>query len=188
MAASTATPNPSISNPSTTLVTSSSSAPLMTRVNSPTVRKRMGSATNLSTGPIVQLTMPMTTEMNYFGRLSPEALWKGLPTLVWSIPHIAWRMFGEATTWGLQWWFVALTLFCFPRRALRPAQLFLLLTILGDLAALLLAGMIAPVAFEEHIGGFSHRFLMQLAPAGLLFAFAQLHDEFDSKSTSERAA
>ena len=132
--------------------------------------------------------LPMTTEMNYFGRLSPEALWKGLPTLAWSIPHIAWRMFGEATTWGLQWWFVALALVCFPRRALRPAQLFLLLTILGDLAALLLAGMIAPVAFEEHIGGSSHRFLMQLAPAGLLFAFAQLHDEGASKPTSERAA
>ncbi|MBS0204365.1 MAG: hypothetical protein JSS49_15785 [Planctomycetes bacterium] len=125
--------------------------------------------------------LPMTTEMNYFGRLSPESVWNGLPTLTWSIPHVAWRMFAEATTWGLQWWFVVLSLVCFPRRALRPAQLFLLLTILGDLAALLLAGMIAPVSFEEHIGGSSHRFLMQLAPAGLLFAFAQLHVESGGK-------
>ena len=121
--------------------------------------------------------LPLTGEMNYFGRLSATALWNGLSTLGWSIPHLAWRMFGEATIWGLQWWFVVLTLVMFPKRALRPPQLLLLLALIGQLAALLLAGMIAPVMLEEHIGGSSHRYLMQLAPGALLLAFGQLHDD-----------
>ena len=129
--------------------------------------------------------LPLTGEMNYFGRLSATALWNGLPTLGWSVPHLAWRMFGEATLWGLQWWFVLLTLVLFPRRAIRPPQLFLLLTLIGQLAALLLAGMIAPVMLEEHIGGSSHRYLMQLAPGALLLAFGQLHDD-SGESPSRR--
>jgi hypothetical protein len=76
--------------------------------------------------------------------------------------------------WGLQWWFVAVTLVLFPMRALRPAQFFLLMTLAVDIAALLLAGMIAPITLEEHIGGSSHRFLMQLAPGALLFSIGQI--------------
>ena len=124
--------------------------------------------------------LPLTGEMNYFGRLSAETLWNGLPTLGWSIPHLAWRMFGEVTIWGLQWWFVVLMLVLFPKRAIRPPQLFLLLALIGDLAALLLAGMIAPVMLEEHIGGSSHRYLMQLAPGTLLFAIGQSHENTDT--------
>lgn len=118
--------------------------------------------------------LPLTGEMNYFGRLSISAIWNGAPTLAWSVPHLAWRMFGEATTWGLQWWFVVMSVFLFPRRALRWPQLFLLLTLCGDIAALLLAGMIAPVMLQEHIGGSSHRYLMQLAPGALLLAFSNI--------------
>lgn len=118
--------------------------------------------------------LPMTGEMNYFGRLSLSSLWHGLPTLKWSVPHLIERMFGEATMWGLQWWFVALTLLLFPKRALRPAQLFLLTTLAVDIAALLLAGMIAPITLEEHIGGSSHRFLMQLAPGAVLLSIGQI--------------
>jgi hypothetical protein len=118
--------------------------------------------------------LPMTGEMNYFGRLGISSLWNGLPTLKWSVPHLIERMFGEATMWGLQWWFVALTLALFPMRALRPAQLFLLMTLALDITALLLAGMIAPITLEEHIGGSSHRFLMQLAPGAVLFSIGQV--------------
>jgi len=119
-------------------------------------------------------SLPLTGEMNYFGRMSVETILGGVPTLSWSVPHLLWRMFGEVTLWGLQWWFLAITLFAFPVRAIRTPQIFLLLTLLGQLSALLLAGMIAPVALEEHIGGSSHRYLMQLAPAVLLFAMGQL--------------
>jgi hypothetical protein len=120
--------------------------------------------------------LPMTTEMNYFGRLSLAAVWNGIPTLNWSIPHLVWRMFGEAMTWGLQWWFIALTIVLFPKRVLHRPQLFLLVTLAGDVAALLLAGMIAPVMLEEHIGGSSHRYLMQLAPGAVLFALGQFRN------------
>lgn len=118
--------------------------------------------------------LPLTGEMNYFGRLSITSVWNGMPTLKWSVPHLLERMFLEAKTWGLQWWGVAITFVLFPRRALGPAQLFVLLTLLGDIAALLLAGMIAPVTLEEHIGGSSHRYLMQLAPGAVLFIIGQL--------------
>jgi hypothetical protein len=146
------------------------------------VRALIVAATALVVIPALILTpwfqhrrhLPMTGEMNYFGRLSISSLWHGMPTLKWSVPHLIERMFGEATMWGLQWWFVALTLVLFPMRALRPAQLFLLITLSVDIAALLLAGMIAPITLEEHIGGSSHRFLMQLAPGALLFAIGQI--------------
>jgi hypothetical protein len=115
--------------------------------------------------------LPLTGEMNYFGRMSLDVLLKGLPSLGWSIPHVAWRMFGEATTWGLQWWFVGVMLILFPRRVLQSPQLFLLLTLCGDIAGLLMAGMIAPVTLQEHIGGSSHRFLMQLAPGAIMLVF-----------------
>lgn len=126
--------------------------------------------------------LPLTGEMNYFGRLSLVSVWNGLPTLKWSVPHLLERMFLEATTWGVQWWGVAITLVLFPRRVLRPAQLFVLLTLLGDIAALLLAGMIAPVTLEEHIGGSSHRYLMQLAPGAVVFLMGQLMSPADEPS------
>lgn len=119
-------------------------------------------------------TLPLTGEMNYFGRLTLSSIWNGLPTLQWSVPHLIERMFTEAPLWGLQWWFVAAMLILFPSRAWRPAQLFLLLTLAVDIAALLLAGMIAPITLEEHIGGSSHRYLMQLAPGAVLFAIGQV--------------
>ena len=40
-----------------------------------------------------------------------------------------------------------------PRRILQPAQLFVLLDILGGVAALMVAGMIAPAELYDHIGG-----------------------------------
>ncbi|MDB5342124.1 MAG: hypothetical protein JWP89_501 [Schlesneria sp.] len=146
------------------------------------MRALIMAATALVVVPVLILTpwfrhrrqLPMTGEMNYFGRLSISSLWHGLPTLKWAIPHLIERMFGEATMWGLQWWFVAVTLVLFPIRALRPAQLFLLMTLAVDIAALLLAGMIAPITLEEHIGGSSHRFLMQLAPGAVLFSIGQI--------------
>ena len=121
-----------------------------------------------------RMQLPLTGEMNYFGRLSLTAVVSGMGTLNWSIPHLAHRMFIEASSWGLQWWLLVLTLVLFPGRALRPAQLFLLLHLMGALSALLLAGMVAPVILHEHIGGSSHRYLMQIAPAALLFSLGQL--------------
>lgn len=118
--------------------------------------------------------LPLTGEMNYFGRLTFSSMWNGLPTLRWSVPHLIERMFTEAPLWGLQWLLVAVTLILFPSRAWRPAQLFLLSALTVDIAALLLAGMIAPITLEEHIGGSSHRYLMQLAPGAVLFAIGQI--------------
>ena len=128
--------------------------------------------------------LPLTGEMNYFGRLSPQALWDGLPSLGWSIPHLAERMFGEAVIWGLQWWLVAMAGLLFPRKLRQPSQLFLLLTLVGDLGALLIAGMIAPVMLEEHLGGSSHRYLMQLVPTAMLFVIGQLAPQEKSSSTT----
>lgn len=128
--------------------------------------------------------LPLTGEMNYFGRLTLSSVWNGLPTLRWSIPHLIERMFTEAPLWGLQWWFVAATLVLFPSRVWRPAQLFLLLTLAVDIAALLLAGMIAPITLEEHIGGSSHRYLMQLSPGALLFAVGQIWCRENSPDTA----
>lgn len=121
--------------------------------------------------------LPMTGEMNYFGRMTAAGLWNGLGTLNWSVPHLAYRMFAEARTWGLQWWLVGLAVILFPRRLLQAPHWFLLGTLCGDLAALLLAGMIAPITLEEHIGGSSHRYLMQLAPGGVLLAVSMLWTE-----------
>ncbi|MEI8380925.1 MAG: hypothetical protein WCJ09_12405 [Planctomycetota bacterium] len=118
--------------------------------------------------------LPQTAEMAYADRLSVEYLFKRFQTLTWSAPHLGQRMFWEWYEWGLQWWFMAVAMMFAPRRLMRPAQMLLLIDVLGALAALLVAGMLAPVQLEEHIGGSSHRFLMQITPVAILFAASQL--------------
>jgi hypothetical protein len=118
-------------------------------------------------------SLPVTGEMTYFSRLTPAALQMGWATLGWSLRHLLFRMFREAGTWGLHWWGVLLSLVAHPRRALDRAQLFLLFDMAGALCSLLVAGMIAPTTVEEHIGGSSHRFLLQLTPVALLFLVGQ---------------
>lgn len=118
-------------------------------------------------------SLPHTTEMNYFGRLSPAFLVEKLGTLTWSIPHMAQRMFVEWREWGFQWWLVVIALVLAPRQLARRGQMLLLLDMLGAIAALLVAGMLAPVRLEEHLGGSSQRFLMQISPVAVLFAAGQ---------------
>lgn len=117
--------------------------------------------------------LPTTTEMNYSGRVNMVTLMAGLGTLSWSVPHMLGAMFLQVTTMGLQWWGLLIAGATQPRRALRPEQLLLLGDVLGALAALLVVGMIAPTPVEEHIGGSSHRFLMQLSPVAVLFIAGQ---------------
>ncbi len=117
--------------------------------------------------------LPTTTEMNYSGRVNLATLMAGLGTLSWSVPHMLGAMFLQVTTMGLQWWGLLIAGATQPRRALRPEQLLLLGDVLGALAALLVVGMIAPTPVEEHIGGSSHRFLMQLTPVAILFMAGQ---------------
>ena len=82
-------------------------------------------------------------------------------------------MFAEWREWGLQWWIVIAAYFSNPWTGLRQPQLLFLLDIAGALASLLVAGMLAPAQLDEHIGGSSHRFLMQLAPVAVMFAVTQ---------------
>ncbi|HBL41805.1 MAG TPA: hypothetical protein DDZ90_00245 [Planctomycetaceae bacterium] len=70
-----------------------------------------------------------------------------------------------------------ISLFAFPARALQPQQLFLLLNLTGALAALIIAGMIAPTPVQEHIGGSSLRFLLQISGGALLFIAGQWMEE-----------
>lgn len=116
-----------------------------------------------------QRTLPTTTEMHYFERLSASRLIEQLATLKWSIPHLLHRMFGEWRTWGLPWWLLLIALVTAPRRSFAGPQLFLLLNLLGALAAFVVAGMLAPAELEEHLGGSSSRYLMQLVPVAVLF-------------------
>ncbi len=116
-----------------------------------------------------RLSLPTTTEMHYFERLSVSRLIEQWATLKWSIPHLLHRMFGEWSTWGLPWWLVLIAMVTAPRRCLAGPQLFLLLNLLGALAAFVVAGMLAPAELEEHLGGSSHRYLMQLVPVAILF-------------------
>lgn len=118
--------------------------------------------------------LPVTTEMTYFSRLSGDNFAAGLATLTWSGPHLVQRTFREATVYGLMWWGVVGAACLAPRRLFRPAQLFLALDLVGALLALLIAGMLAPVAVEDHIGGSSHRFLLQLIPTAVLFLLGQM--------------
>ena len=116
-----------------------------------------------------QRTLPTTTEMHYFERLDAGRLIERLSTLRWSIPHLLHRMFAEWRTWGLPWWLVLLALMTSPRRSFAGPQLFLLLNLLGALAAFVVAGMLAPAELEEHLSGSSSRYLMQLVPVAILF-------------------
>lgn len=120
-----------------------------------------------------RLTLPTTTEMNYFGRISYEVLRQHGDSLAWLVPHLLQRMFLEWAQWGLQWWMVLAALISAPRRALRPEQVFLLLDVLGALAALMVAGLVAPAELHDHIGGSSARYLMQIAPVAVLFIAGQ---------------
>ena len=118
-------------------------------------------------------SLPLTNEMNYFGRLSAELLWERRGTLNWSIPHVLRRLFLEWRSLGLQWWLLLAALVTRPRTAFRPAQLFLVLDVVGALAGLVVAGMLAPAELRDHLAGSSDRFLMQIAPIAVLFAAAQ---------------
>lgn len=121
--------------------------------------------------------LPNTTEMNYTGRISLSFLYTRLNTLEWSFPHLASRMFGEWRVWGLQWCVGLAAIATQPRKAIQPPQLFLILNLLGALTALLMAGMLAPAELEEHLGGSTHRFLMQIVPVVLLLIAAQWSDD-----------
>lgn len=120
-----------------------------------------------------RVQLPTTTEMTYAHRLSTTTLVAGCATLGWSLRHLGIRMLAEAATWGLQWWGVLISLIAAPRRARSSHQLLLLIDLGGALAALILAGMIAPTPVEEHLGGSAHRFLIQITPTAVLFFVGQ---------------
>ena len=117
--------------------------------------------------------LPLTTEMNYFGRASFALVIERLPVLAWEALHLAHRMLWEWPHWGLHWWLMLVGLVIAPRRVLSASQLLLLLDVIGSLLALMIAGMLAPAQLDEHIGGSSPRFLMQLVPVAVLFAAGQ---------------
>lgn len=122
--------------------------------------------------------LPATTEMSYFDRIQSSTLTEEMADLMWALRHLIDRMFFQVTEWGLQWWGVVISIIAYPFRALKPSQLFILLDIFGALAALIIAGMIAPTPVEEHIGGSSHRFLIQISGCAVLFLAGQwVNDE-----------
>jgi hypothetical protein len=141
----------------------------------PAVLTALGATASLILGPWFwhRRGLPTTTEMNYFGRLSVALLVEQRERLRWIVPHLVSRMFTEWRAWGLQWWVLLAALLSAPRRALRPGQVFVLLEVVGAIAALIVAGMIAPIDVQDHIGGSSERFLMQIAPLAILFAAGQ---------------
>lgn len=118
--------------------------------------------------------LPLTTEANYFGRVSLAKILEKQANLQWQIQHLASRMFWEFSSWGLQWWLAVVSVVTMPRRLANRSQLIPLLDIVGSLLSLMLAGMLAETEVSEHVGGSSHRFLMQLAPVAVLFAAGQL--------------
>ena len=119
-------------------------------------------------------SLPLTTEMDYFGRVSTSLVLERLPVLVWEASHLVHRMLWEWRLWGLHWWLMLTALAIAPRRATVAAQWLLLLDVAGSLMALMVAGMLAPAQLHEHISGSSPRFLMQLAPIAVLFVAGQL--------------
>ncbi len=121
--------------------------------------------------------LPATTEMTYFSRMQITNLTEGVAALQWAVTHLLECMFLEAWRWGLQWWALLISLFAFPARAFRPQQLFLLLNLAGALTALIIAGMIAPTPVQEHIGGSSLRFLLQISGGAMLFIAGQWLDD-----------
>lgn len=118
-------------------------------------------------------SLPSTTDMNYLGRMSLSLLVDRIPTLAWSVPHLMRKMFLEGLSWGLHWWLVVAALITVPARVRLSSQQFLFWNLLGALSALLVAGMVAPAELEEHLGGSTHRFLMQITPAAVLLLAAQ---------------
>lgn len=118
--------------------------------------------------------LPLTTEANYFGRISLNAILDSRANLEWQIPHLIRRMIWEWRTWGLQWWLMIFGAIAVPRRLLTAPQLLLLLDVVGSLLSLMLAGILAATEVSEHVGGSSHRYLMQIAPVAILFAAGQL--------------
>ena len=118
--------------------------------------------------------LPRTTEMEYFRRMTLSRMIEETASLNWLVGHLLHRMFAEWWEWGAQWWLVIALWLMFPRRAFTRPQLLLIGDIAGALAALIVAGMLAPVKLEEHIGGSSHRFLMQIAPVAVVFTAGQL--------------
>jgi len=129
-------------------------------------------------------SLPSTMEMTYFSRMQISTLAEGFTSLQWAIQHLWRRMFIEVPRWGLQWWGVVVSLIAFPLRAIKPHQLFLLLDILGAISALVLAGLIAPTPIEEHIGGSSHRFLIQISGTAVLFIAGQWTEHASPHSTA----
>jgi len=115
-------------------------------------------------------SLPTTTEMNYFERMTLSLFVSRLETLLWSVPHLFHRMFWEWREWGLQWWMMVAAFAIRPQRSLQRSQLLFLFDVTAALMSLLVAGMLAPAQLDEHIGGSSHRFLMQIAPVTVLFA------------------
>ena len=126
--------------------------------------------------------LPKTTEMEYFRRLTLSRLVEESASLNWLVGHLLHRMFAEWWEWGAQWWLVVAVWLMFPRKVFTSPQLLLICDITGALAALIVAGMLAPVKLEEHIGGSSHRFLMQIAPVAVVFAAGQLIERRSSES------
>lgn len=118
--------------------------------------------------------LPTTTEMSYLERASLSLLLERVHVFAWEAQHLASRMWREWSWWGLHWWLVLFGAAVAPRRLLSSAQMFLVLDVLGGVLALMVAGMLAPAQLDEHIGGSSARFLMQLAPVAILFAAGQL--------------
>jgi len=129
--------------------------------------------------------LPQTTEMHYFDRMSWAMLYERLDTLRWSVPHLVRRMFFEWRLWGLQWWAGLAGITLRPRRSVETPQLFLIFNLLGALAALLVAGMLAPAELEEHLGGSTHRYLMQLVPVVMLLMAAQWSNSAEIGHSSE---
>ena len=129
-------------------------------------------------------SLPLTTEMNYFGRMSVELFVSRLDTLRWSVPHVVGRMFREWREWGLQWWLMLAAMISRPRRSFQKPQLLCVLDVVGSLVALVVAGMLAPAQLDEHIGGSSHRFLMQIAPVAVLFAVTVLFGQDENLQNS----
>lgn len=128
--------------------------------------------------------LPLTTEANYAGRISLSAILENRANIEWEVPHLARRMFWEFRTWGLQWWLLVFGIVAAPRRSMSAAQLLLLLDVIGSLLGLMLAGILAETEVSDHIGGSSHRYLMQLAPVAVLFAAGQFGQYRESLARS----
>jgi hypothetical protein len=117
--------------------------------------------------------LPEFEDMRYLDRLSWSRLVGEVRTLTWSIPHMIFRMFVEAPRWGIQWWVAAAAIVMRPRRLLDRPQMLLVIDFVGAIAAFLVAGMLAPMPYQEHLGNSSHRFLMQLTPVSILLIVGQ---------------